>query len=110
MRDNKPTAGRFSEIGQEIIRVGNRKASYICTGNWHETFPIVETKKERPLALSPTKLDYKPGDNHSKIHREYVPPAYMTNPGIPYSGSQTSLFNTQIQSEDLKVRQPTNLE
>lgn len=55
MRDNKPLAGRFSEIGQEILKVGNRKASYICTGNWHETSIVDEPKKGRPIALSPTK-------------------------------------------------------
>lgn len=36
LRDSRPLAGRFSEIGEKIFSVGNKKASLITTGPWHE--------------------------------------------------------------------------
>jgi len=54
MKDSKPLAGRFSEIGQQILAVGNKKASYICTGHWNEISPVEEPKKVKPITVSPT--------------------------------------------------------
>ena len=36
MKDNRPLAGRFSEIGEQIFSLGNRKANLITTGLWNE--------------------------------------------------------------------------
>lgn len=36
MRDTRPLAGRFSEIGEKIFIAGNKKAGLITTGPWHE--------------------------------------------------------------------------
>ncbi len=36
MKDNRPLAGRFSEIGEQIFSLGNRKANLITTGPWNE--------------------------------------------------------------------------
>lgn len=35
-KNDKPLAGRFSEIGEKLLQVGNRKAFMIHTGPWGE--------------------------------------------------------------------------
>jgi hypothetical protein len=40
MKDNRPLAGRFSEIGEKIFSLGNRKANLITTGPWNEILMI----------------------------------------------------------------------
>ena len=40
---NQPLAGRLSEIGQQILLLGSKKAGLLCTGNWGET--LFEDKK-----------------------------------------------------------------
>lgn len=35
-KNDKPLAGRFSEIGEKIFEVGSRKAFMIHTGPWGE--------------------------------------------------------------------------
>ena len=30
----RPLAGKLTEIGPEIMKIGHRKAKLICTGNW----------------------------------------------------------------------------
>ena len=32
----QPLAGRLSEIGQQILKLGSKKAGYICTGDWED--------------------------------------------------------------------------
>lgn len=36
LRDSKPLAGRFSEIGERFFEVGNNQAFRIVTGPWNE--------------------------------------------------------------------------
>jgi len=36
LKNNKPLAGRFSEVGEKIFEMGNKKAFLITTGPWHE--------------------------------------------------------------------------
>ena len=35
-RNHKPLAGRLTEIGQQILKIGSQKAKHICTGHWQE--------------------------------------------------------------------------
>ena len=37
LKDGKPLAGKFSEIGQQIFNLGGNKASHIMTGPWDQT-------------------------------------------------------------------------
>ena len=44
IRDNKPLAGKFSEIGKQIFSLGGKKASHIMTGPWKDKTQIVSTE------------------------------------------------------------------
>lgn len=33
-----PLAGKLTEIGQQILKIGSQKAKFICTGNWEFKF------------------------------------------------------------------------
>jgi hypothetical protein len=33
-RNTKPLAGRMTEIGNQILKIGSQQAKFICTGNW----------------------------------------------------------------------------
>ena len=44
-------------------------------------------KKGKPLPTDINKKEFVAADNHANLHRQYVPPAYMTNPGVTYTGA-----------------------
>lgn len=68
LRDSRPLAGRFSEIGERIFSVGNKKAGLITTGPWHEIQMLEsEAQKAKFEKNFPTYPNYKKfelGDNH----------------------------------------------
>ena len=88
LKDEKPLAGRFSEIGERIFSLGNKKAAQLCTGPWGEISMLdgIPRKKVKPFPENPTLKSFEQGENHFKLHKTYVPPAYMTNPAIAYTG------------------------
>lgn len=64
--DDKPLAGRFSEIGEKILQIGCRKASQICTGNWGDLrYDESMDLQNEKISVSPHKEIYRPGDNHT---------------------------------------------
>ena len=92
--DNRPLAGRFSEIGERIFTLGGKKASHLCTGPWGEIQMLdgaSTRKKVKPIPNEPNKCDYVPGENHASLHKLYVPPAYLTQPGVTYTGSRNAV-------------------
>lgn len=38
-KEDKPLAGKLTQIGQQILMIGSQKAKFICTGNWDFKFP-----------------------------------------------------------------------
>lgn len=52
--------------------------------------------KVKPLPISPDKGDYLPGENHTNLHKQYVPPAYLTQPGVTYTGSRNAPANKTL--------------
>jgi hypothetical protein len=90
LTDSRPLAGRFSEIGEKIFALGGKKALQICTGNWKE-MSIMDGKntriKGKPLPIDVAKKEFVPADCHTHLHKQHVPPAYMTKPGVPYCGT-----------------------
>jgi hypothetical protein len=89
--DKRPLAGRFSEIGERIFELGRKKASQICTGPWQE-MSIMDGKNSRvkgkPFPINPTLKAYAPAENHTNLHHIFIPPAYLTDPNITYTGSK----------------------
>lgn len=53
----KPMAGRFSEIGEKVLQVGDKKAKLITTGPWGEILMIEseaqKTKFEKSFPTHP---------------------------------------------------------
>ena len=91
MKDNRPLAGRFSEIGEQIFSLGNRKANLITTGPWNEILMLEneaqKIKFEKSFPQHPQQKKYEQADNHSYFHKVYVPPIYMTSANAKYCGS-----------------------
>ena len=52
MKDNRPLAGRFSEIGEQIFSIGNRKVSLITTGPWNEILMLKNEAQKIKLVKS----------------------------------------------------------
>jgi len=46
----------------------------------------IPRKKVKPYPEKPTLKMYEPAESHFKLHRIHVPPAYMTNADVPYTG------------------------
>lgn len=51
---NRALAGRMTEIGEQILKLGSSKAKNICTGNWDNLF--VEGKRNG------TSTSFRPGN------------------------------------------------
>ena len=43
--------------------------------------------KGKPLPTAPNYAAYVPADNHTRLHQQYVPPAYMIDPNVTYAGT-----------------------
>jgi hypothetical protein len=97
-------AGRFSEIGERIFALGRKKASQICTGNWKE-MSIVDGKNTRnrgkPLPTYICAQEFVPADCHTGLHKQHVPPAYMTNPGVTYTGANKPSYASQKEIQNV---------
>lgn len=105
LRDSRPLAGRFSEIGSKIFEVGNKKAGLITTGPWHEILMLEseaqKAKFERSFPTYPHLKKYEVGENHQQLHKVHVPPAYLTQAGMKYNGEPFSPPNTMPYSKKL---------
>lgn len=44
---------------------------------------------ERTYPIHPHLKKWEAGDNSSHLHKIYVPPAYLTQPGINYTGTKS---------------------
>lgn len=87
--DDKPLAGKYSEIGRRVLSEKNPKI--IMTGPWDQMM-ILDSEEQRlredkAWPTNPTLKKYEPADLDSHLHRIYVPPAYMTQAGATYTGS-----------------------
>ncbi len=48
--DERPLAGRFTEIGEKIFKLGSKKANQLCTGPWgHIQMLDGQTRKNKKL-------------------------------------------------------------
>jgi len=81
LRDKKPLAGRFSEIGHEHFKVGVPNVRKITTGPWGEIqmedSEAQRIKFEKSFPQFPQNKKHEQGENHTHLHRIYIPPAYL---------------------------------
>ena len=49
-KNTKPLAGRLTEIGHQILKLGSQKAKFVCTGHWDEMFKKDKTKSNNSTA------------------------------------------------------------
>lgn len=61
------------------------------TGNWDKLFEEKgQDKSLSPIPIEPHKKLYEAGDNNTSLHKVYVPPAYLAQPGGTYTGYKKS--------------------
>jgi len=87
----QPMAGRFSEIGEKILKLGDKYAKQITTGPWGEILMIgseaQKAKFEKSFPTHPHQTLYRPGENHTHLHKAFAPPGYMTCSNMSYTGA-----------------------
>ena len=64
---NRKLAGRLTEIGEQILKIGSQKAKFICTGNWDNMF--VEKKGSSHSSYRPSFTKVTSFDAQNYVER-----------------------------------------